>query len=62
MHCGVSLKPHYEILILEHGNGKTSIGIGAGSIQLGKGETTVGGYSEWDAIYATFHISKVYGY
>ena len=52
-------QPHYKILILEHGNGETSIGIGAGSIQLGKGETNVGGYHQWDAIYATFHISKL---
>ncbi len=52
-------KPHYEILILEHGNGKTSIGVGAGSIQLGQGETNSGGYFQWDAIYATFHISKL---
>ena len=38
---------------------KTSIGVGAGSIQLGQGETNSGGYFQWDAIYATFHISKL---
>ena len=54
-----SSKPHYKIITLEYGRvlgETTSYGVGACSIQLGRGETNVGGYYEWSAIYATFHI------